>query len=158
MPALGRLHVGRVSRELVATLGPVVEVEDLRQADVEGRVVGVLALVSFITLYLGFNFLKGKDFFSSQNKYIVIYDNVEGLTSANQVSVSGMKVGQVKAVELIAGNKVKVTLVIRKDLPLPIDTKQIMKRHKLRVLLQRSKVFLYEWHWSKKIHWANRIR
>ncbi|MEY4538963.1 MAG: hypothetical protein RLZZ306_720 [Bacteroidota bacterium] len=88
--------------------------------------VGLLALVSFVTLYLGFNFLKGKDFFSSQNKYVVIYDNVEGLTSANQVSVSGMKVGQVKSVELMPGNKVKVTLVIRKDLPLPTDTKAIL--------------------------------
>ena len=88
--------------------------------------VGIFALVSFVILYLGFNFLKGKDFFSSQNKYTVIYDNVEGLTVANQVSVSGMKVGQVKIVELMAGNKVKVTLVIRKDLPLPIDTKAIL--------------------------------
>ena len=88
--------------------------------------VGILALVSFVILYLGFNFLKGKDFFSSQNKYIVVYDNVEGLTPANQVSLSGMKVGQVKTIELIAGNKVKVTLVIRKDLPLPIDTKAFL--------------------------------
>jgi len=88
--------------------------------------VGFLALVSFVILYLGFNFLKGKDFFSSQNKYIVVYNNVEGLTSANQITVSGMKVGQVKSVELMAGNKVKVTLVIRKDLLLPIDTKAIL--------------------------------
>ena len=88
--------------------------------------VGLLALISFVILYLGFNFLKGKDFFSSQNKYVVIYDNIEGLTSANQVSLSGMKVGQVKTVELIPGNKVKVTLVIRKDLSLPTDTKAIL--------------------------------
>jgi len=88
--------------------------------------VGILALISFIILYIGFNFLKGQDFFSSQNNYIVIYDNVGGLTAANQVSVSGMKVGQVKTIELIAGNKVKVTLVIRKDLSLPIDTKAIL--------------------------------
>ncbi len=88
--------------------------------------VGILALVSFVILYLGFNFLKGKDFFSAENKYTVVYDNVEGLTAANQVSVSGMKVGQVKKVELIAGNKVQVTLSIRKDLPLPVDTKAIL--------------------------------
>jgi phospholipid/cholesterol/gamma-HCH transport system substrate-binding protein len=88
--------------------------------------VGILALISFVILYLGFNFLKGKDFFSAENKYTVIYDNVEGLTAANQVSVSGMKVGQVKKVELIAGNKVQVTLSVRKDLPLPIDTKAML--------------------------------
>ncbi|MES2517950.1 MAG: MlaD family protein [Bacteroidota bacterium] len=88
--------------------------------------VGILALSTFVILYLGFNFLKGKDFFSPENKYVVIYDNVEGLTAANQVSLSGMKVGQVKTVELIEGNKVKVTLSIRKDLPLPEGTKAIL--------------------------------
>jgi len=88
--------------------------------------VGILALSTFVILYLGFNFLKGKDFFSPENKYIVVYDNVEGLTAANQVSLSGMKVGQVKTVELIEGNKVKVTLSIRKDLPLPEDTHAIL--------------------------------
>lgn len=88
--------------------------------------VGLLAIISFVILYLGFNFLKGKDFFSPDNQYIVIYKNVEGLTAANQVSLSGMKVGQVKKVELIAGNQVRVTLAIRKDLPLPEGTQAIL--------------------------------
>jgi phospholipid/cholesterol/gamma-HCH transport system substrate-binding protein len=88
--------------------------------------VGILALVSIIILYLGFNFLKGKDFFSPDNQYFVVYKNVEGLTAANQISLSGMKVGQVKKVELIEGNNVKVTLSIRKDLPLPVGTKAVL--------------------------------
>jgi phospholipid/cholesterol/gamma-HCH transport system substrate-binding protein len=88
--------------------------------------VGILAVISFVILYLGFNFLKGKDFFSPENQYFVVYKNVEGLTAANQVSLSGMKIGQVKRVELIAGNNVKVTLSIRKDLPLPIGTKAVL--------------------------------
>lgn len=88
--------------------------------------IGLLAIISFVILYLGFNFLKGKDFFSPDNQYIVIYKNVEGLTAANQVSLSGMKVGQVKKVELIAGNRVRVTLAIRKDLPLPEGTQAIL--------------------------------
>jgi phospholipid/cholesterol/gamma-HCH transport system substrate-binding protein len=88
--------------------------------------IGLLAVISFVILYLGFNFLKGKDFFSPENQYFVIYKNVEGLTAANQVSLSGMKIGQVKKVELIAGNNVKVTLSIRKDLPLPVGTKAVL--------------------------------
>lgn len=88
--------------------------------------VGLLAVTSFVILYLGFNFLKGKDFFSPDNQYVVVYKNVEGLTAANQVSLSGMKVGQVKRVELIAGNNVKVTLSIRKDLPLPVGTRAVL--------------------------------
>lgn len=88
--------------------------------------IGLLAIISFITLYLGFNFLKGNDFFSPENQYVVVYKNVEGLTAANQVSLSGTKVGQVKKVELIAENQVKVTLSIRKDLLLPVGTKAIL--------------------------------
>lgn len=90
--------------------------------------IGILALISFVILYLGFNFLKGKDFFTQENKYVVIFDNVEGLTAANQVSLSGMKVGRVKQVELLydQANKVKVTLSIRKDLQLPAGTQAIL--------------------------------
>ncbi len=110
--------------------------------------VGILALISFVILYLGFNFLKGKDFFSPENIYTVVYDNVEGLTAANQVSLSGMKVGQVKKVELIAGNKVQVTLAIRKDLPLPVDTKALLSSDGL----LGGKLIRLEMGRSSKIH------
>ncbi|MBB6001921.1 MlaD family protein [Arcicella rosea] len=90
--------------------------------------IGILALTTFVILYLGFNFLKGQDFFTQENKYVVIYKDVQGLTAANQVSLSGMKIGQVKAVELIKGenNQVKVVLSIRKDLQLPEGTKAVL--------------------------------
>ncbi len=90
--------------------------------------VGILAVTAFIILYLGFNFLKGKDFFTQENKYVVIYKDVQGLTAANQVSLSGMKIGQVKEVELVKGevNQVRVVLSIRKDLKLPEGTKAIL--------------------------------
>ncbi len=90
--------------------------------------IGILALTTFVILYLGFNFLKGQDFFTQENKYVVIYKDVQGLTAANQVSLSGMKIGQVKAVELIKGenNQVKVIISIRKDLQLPEGTKAVL--------------------------------
>ncbi len=90
--------------------------------------IGILAITTFVILYLGFNFLKGQDFFTQENKYVVIYKDVQGLTAANQVSLSGMKIGQVKAVELIKGenNQVKVVISIRKDLQLPEGTKAVL--------------------------------
>ncbi|MBP6094693.1 MAG: MCE family protein, partial [Cytophagaceae bacterium] len=80
--------------------------------------VGFLALLAFLILYFGFNFLKGNDVFSSSNIYYVTYDNVDGLTSSNQVLLNGIEVGKVKKVELLPenGNKIKVTLRINKDL------------------------------------------
>jgi phospholipid/cholesterol/gamma-HCH transport system substrate-binding protein len=86
--------------------------------------VGFLALIAFLILYFGFNFLKGNDVFSTSNIYYVTYDNVDGLTSSNQVLLNGIEVGKVKKVELLPenGNKIKVTLRITKDLILPNKT------------------------------------
>lgn len=83
--------------------------------------VGFLALIAFLILYFGFNFLKGNDVFSSSNIYYVTYDNVDGLTASNQVLLNGIEVGKVKKVELLPedGNKIKVTLRINKDLIIP---------------------------------------
>jgi len=83
--------------------------------------VGFLALIAFLILYFGFNFLKGNDVFSSSKIYYVTYENVDGLTASNQVLLNGIEVGKVKKVELLPedGNKIKVTLRINKDLILP---------------------------------------
>ncbi len=83
--------------------------------------VGFLALIAFLILYFGFNFLKGNDVFSTSKIYYVTYDNVDGLTPSNQVLLNGIEVGKVKKVELLPenGNRIKVTLRINKDLILP---------------------------------------
>ncbi|MEN9363965.1 MAG: hypothetical protein RI903_1274, partial [Bacteroidota bacterium] len=41
--------------------------------------VGFLALIAFLILYFGFNFLKGNDLFSSSKTYYVQFENVDGL-------------------------------------------------------------------------------
>jgi phospholipid/cholesterol/gamma-HCH transport system substrate-binding protein len=86
--------------------------------------VGILAVVSFALLYLGFNFLKGSDFFSTEKEYYVLYEDVQGMVVSSQVAINGMKVGQVKNVDLIQdqGVKVKVTFVVGKNVELPEGT------------------------------------
>lgn len=90
--------------------------------------VGFLALMAFLILYFGFNFLKGNDVFSSSRIYYVEYDNVDGLLVSNQVMVNGIEVGKVKAVTLQAekGNKILVTLRLSKDLVVPDKTQAIL--------------------------------
>ena len=63
--------------------------------------VGLIALVSGVLLYYGFNYLKGKDFFSPTNKYYAIYENVDGLNKSNPVIVNGLAVGRVSRINLI---------------------------------------------------------
>ena len=80
--------------------------------------VGFLALMAFLILYFGFNFLKGNDIFSSSKTYYVQYDNVDGLMASNQVMVNGVEVGKVKKVSLVPdkGNKILVELRLNKSL------------------------------------------
>lgn len=70
--------------------------------------------------YMGFNFLKGIEFFSRTNRYYVIYEDVGGLTKSNPVTISGFNVGRVADIRLLQnnGNIVLVALDIDRDITL----------------------------------------
>jgi len=78
--------------------------------------VGLLVVVAITLLYLGFNFLKGRDFFSSDNTFYTFYNDIDGLTISNQVIINGYAVGRVDKIELLPeqGNKLMVTLKVKK--------------------------------------------
>ncbi|MHA8065098.1 MlaD family protein [Aquirufa sp. ROCK2-A2] len=90
--------------------------------------VGFLALIAFLILYFGFNFLKGNDLFSSSKIYYVEFDNVDGLTASNQVILNGIEVGKVKKVSIQPekSNKILVTLRVNKDVIIPDQTIAIL--------------------------------
>ena len=90
--------------------------------------VGFLALIAFLILYFGFNFLKGNDLFSSSKIYYVEFDNVDGLTASNQVVLNGIEVGKVKKVSIQPekSNKILVALRINKDVIIPDQTIAIL--------------------------------
>ncbi len=90
--------------------------------------VGFFALLAFLILYFGFNFLKGNDVFSSARIYYVEYDNVDGLMVSNQVMVNGIEVGKVKKVEIQPNkaNKILVTLRFSQDIVIPDKTVAVL--------------------------------
>ncbi|GAA4431345.1 MlaD family protein [Ravibacter arvi] len=90
--------------------------------------VGLLAAISLVVLYFGFHFLKGSDIFSRSNIYYVEYDNVDGLTSSNPVLLNGYPVGRVVQIDLVPekNNMLRVSLDVRKNLPLPEGTKAVL--------------------------------
>lgn len=79
--------------------------------------VGLLAVISITILYIGFNFLKGSDFFSPNNTYFAVYDNIDGLNVSNPVMINGFSVGRVSDIEILQdrGNKLLVSLDITND-------------------------------------------
>lgn len=90
--------------------------------------VGLMAIVTLTMLYFGFNFLKGADFFSRNYKYFAVFDNVGSLQSSNAIKLNGVQVGQVKSTVLLQdrGNKVLVTLEIRKNIIVTKGTKAML--------------------------------
>jgi phospholipid/cholesterol/gamma-HCH transport system substrate-binding protein len=62
--------------------------------------VGLFMVSSLVLLYLGFNYLKGIDFFSSRKKYYAIYENVDQLMPSNQVYLNGVSVGRVSRIQI----------------------------------------------------------
>ncbi|HEY8401520.1 MAG TPA: MlaD family protein, partial [Cytophagaceae bacterium] len=77
--------------------------------------VGLLALVAGVILYIGFNFLKGVDFFSPTKRYYVKYDNIDGLTVSNPVILNGLVVGRVNNITLIPKENYKVVVELEID-------------------------------------------
>lgn len=82
--------------------------------------VGLFMVASIAILYLGFNYLKGIDFFSTSDKYYAIYENVDGLNVSNPVYVNGFIVGRVSDITLLQTqkNRILVELDISGDIVL----------------------------------------
>jgi len=87
-----------------------------------------LALISGVVLYLGFNFLKGSDFFSTSRRYYAIYDNIDGLTVSNSVMLNGMSVGKVQKIMLLPhqNNRLLVRIEVDSDIALNESSQAIL--------------------------------
>ena len=86
--------------------------------------VGLLAIVAIAALVIGFNFLRGSNLLSSAKTYYATYPSVEGLNAGAPVILNGIKVGQVKNLELQPdkGNVVRVALEMDKGIVLGDST------------------------------------
>ncbi|WP_017732094.1 MlaD family protein [Nafulsella turpanensis] len=63
--------------------------------------VGILAISAIVILYIGFNFLKGINFFDPSVTYYAVYSNVDGLSVSNPVKINGYRIGRVSSIELL---------------------------------------------------------
>ncbi len=61
---------------------------------------GFVVVVAVALFIYGYNFLKGRDIFSTSLDLYVEYDHIDGLTSNNTVQVNGFKVGTVRDIHL----------------------------------------------------------
>lgn len=86
--------------------------------------VGAAALITIIVFIWLYNFLKGKDLFSSTAHFYVVYDKVGGLAESSPVEVNGYKVGVVQSIRFLdpESGKLLVMLSVDKNFNLPVNT------------------------------------
>ena len=110
---------------------------------------GILIILSLIILFWGLSFLKGNDIFQRKSEFNVIYERVDGLTSSNDVLLSGYKIGQVKNISFMPDHsgKLIVTFIIDSSVKLPLGTiaqivsSDIMGTRSIKILLGASDIF-----------------
>ena len=86
--------------------------------------VGFLFLISLALLIWGYNYLKGKNIFHNERVFYAVYTEIDGLTKANEISIHGFKVGQVKDVYFnsLHNGEIIVELAISNDYPIPVNS------------------------------------
>jgi len=82
--------------------------------------IGIAFILALVILYVGINFLKGINIFKPSNSYIVVFDNVSGLTLSTPVLLNGYQVGLVHSMELDVDNNNRIDVEINLDKGLKI--------------------------------------
>jgi len=71
------------------------------------------AVVLIIAFFIwGFNFLKGRNLFTTHQQYYAIFNNVAGLQKSSVVSTNGYKVGTVSEISFLPGDASKILVEI----------------------------------------------
>ncbi len=86
--------------------------------------IGLSVIIALAILFIGIQFLKGVNIFSSANFYTITYDNVQGLSVSAPVNLNGYKVGIVRDIAYDYDNPghVNVEIEVNDNLKLPKGT------------------------------------
>lgn len=77
-----------------------------------------LAIVAILILIFGYNFLKGENLLSNSRTFYAVYDDVEGLSRSSEVTINGLKVGQVSSIDFLnPEGQLLVTFTVKNDFP-----------------------------------------
>lgn len=89
--------------------------------------IGIAFVIAIFILYYGISFLKGINIFKPSNSFMVVFDDVAGLTQATPVTLNGFQVGLVSSMELdTKHNKVITYLDMDKGVKIPKGSKMIL--------------------------------
>ena len=111
--------------------------------------VSIAAICAIILLFYGINFLKGKAVLKPKNSYIVVFDNVTGLTADNVVFANGYSVGTVGDIKIDYDrpDRIYVRIDVDRNVRIPRGTRaeietSMMGTTTMRLLLGGENEFL----------------
>lgn len=81
--------------------------------------IGALTALAITVLILGYNFLRGNDILSREQRFYAVYGHVDGLNISKPVLVNGFQIGRVSNMKLQPSGKTVVEFKINKDYPIP---------------------------------------
>lgn len=86
--------------------------------------IGITAVIGLVVLFFGLQFLKGLHLFSSTNNYTMVFNNVDGLSTAAPIFADGVKVGNVGTIQYDyeKGGTILVEAELDKQLRVPKGT------------------------------------
>ena len=77
--------------------------------------IGLTGVIALVALFLGINFLKGVNLFSTSEVYYISFSNTKGLTKSSAVYADGFKVGIVSDIRYDYNNPGEVVVEISVD-------------------------------------------
>ena len=84
--------------------------------------VGILAAISLVVLIFGYNYLRGKGVFTTENVFYAEYPKVDGLLAANPVLMNGLQVGIVENIYLKEDGSGKIMISFTVDPNIKINS------------------------------------
>ncbi len=64
---------------------------------------GILAIGTILLFIFGYSYLQGTNLFDKNRTFFVKFDNVEGLSKASPVTISGLTVGKIISIDFLEG-------------------------------------------------------
>lgn len=84
--------------------------------------VGITVLTAFMIAFVGFRFMRDIPIFRQTFQISATFDRGDGISRGSLVNVNGVKVGSVSTVRLTPENRVRVTMSLDGETPIPEGT------------------------------------
>ncbi len=76
----------------------------------------LLAITAIVILIFGYSFLKGENLLDNSRTFYAVYEDVEGLSPSSEVTINGLKVGQITGINFLNDSgDLLVTFTVKND-------------------------------------------